>query len=128
MSYRIWETSITRVLRRPPSTHYAGYCQSLNFLAGMLLLFLGEDEEKAFILLNIITNTHLPGAHAKVLESNVDIGVLLSLIQESRPGVWSMMDDVDELGPGLRVGPSPGRGRSNATTPRERGCRPCRWC
>ena len=51
-----------------------------------------------------------------MLESNVDIGVLLSLIQESMPGVWSMMDDVDELGPGLASGPSPGRGRSNATT------------
>ena len=42
-----------------------GYCQSLNFLAGMLLLFLGEDEEKAFILLNIITNTHLPGHYSR---------------------------------------------------------------
>lgn len=88
-----------------------GYCQSLNFLAGMLLLFLDEDEEKTFILLNIITNTHLPGTHAKVLESNVDIGVLLSLIQENMPGVWSMIDDIDEPGPGL-AGPSSGRGRN----------------
>jgi hypothetical protein len=92
-----------------------GYCQSLNFLAGMLLLFLGEDEEKTFILLNIIANDHLPGTHAKVLESNVDIGVLLSLTQESMPAVWSMIDDVDELGPGL-ASPSPGRGRSNGGT------------
>ena len=72
------ETPIVRALRRVlqafaihnPSI---GYCQSLNFLAGLLLLFLDEDEEKAFVMLNIITNEHLPGTHGRVLEANVDI-------------------------------------------------------
>jgi hypothetical protein len=73
-----------------------GYCQSLNFLAGLLLIFLDEDEEKAFILLNIITNTHLPGTHAKILEANVDIGVLMSCIRESMPAVWAKIDDSHE--------------------------------
>ena len=70
-----------------------GYCQSLNFLAGLLLLFLDQDEEKAFTLLNIITSKHLPGTHAKVLEANVDIGVLMSCIKESMPAVWVRIDD-----------------------------------
>ena len=64
-----------------------GYCQSLNFLAGLLLLFLDEDEEKAFIMLNVITGVHLPGTHAKVLEANVDIGVLMTCVDGVRPRV-----------------------------------------
>ncbi|KAK3063511.1 hypothetical protein LTS18_014941 [Coniosporium uncinatum] len=70
-----------------------GYCQSLNFLAGLLLLFLDADEERSFILLNIITTEHLPGTHAKVLEANVDIGVLMQCIKESMPAVWAKIDD-----------------------------------
>jgi len=70
-----------------------GYCQSLNFLAGLLLLFLDADEERTFILLNIITTEHLPGTHAKVLEANVDIGVLMQCIKESMPAVWAKIDD-----------------------------------
>jgi hypothetical protein len=73
-----------------------GYCQSLNFLAGLLLLFLDEDEEKSFVMLNILTNYHLPGIHAKLLEANVDVGVLMSCIQESMPAVWEKIDDVED--------------------------------
>ncbi|KAF1983645.1 hypothetical protein K402DRAFT_159398 [Aulographum hederae CBS 113979] len=95
------ETSILRALRRVLQSFAVhnpsiGYCQSLNFLAGLLLLFLDEDEEKAFILLNIITNEHLPGTHAKVLEANVDIGVLMTCIRESMPGVWTKINDMQE--------------------------------
>ena len=93
-----FETPMLRALRRVlqafaihnPSI---GYCQSLNFLAGLLLLFLEEDEEKAFILLNVITSKHLPGTHAKVLEANVDVGVLMSCIKESMPAIWAKIDD-----------------------------------
>lgn len=98
-----FETSIVRALRRVlqafaihnPSI---GYCQSLNFLAGLLLLFLNEDEEKAFILLNVITKKHLPGTHAKVLEANVDIAVLMMSIRESLPAVWVKIDDFADSG------------------------------
>lgn len=98
-----FETSIVRALRRVlqafaihnPSI---GYCQSLNFLAGLLLLCLNEDEEKAFILLNIITRKHLPGTHAKVLEANVDIAVLMTSIKESLPAVWAKIDDFADSG------------------------------
>ncbi|KAK3705395.1 hypothetical protein LTR37_013368 [Vermiconidia calcicola] len=71
-----------------------GYCQSLNFIAGLLLLFLDEDEEKAFILLNIVTTKHLPGTHGVALEgANIDIAVLMSCIKDSLPSIWTKIDD-----------------------------------
>ncbi|KAF3067108.1 GTPase-activating protein gyp3 [Daldinia childiae] len=66
-----------------------GYCQSLNFLAGLLLLFV-ESEEHAFWLLNIIARVYLPGTHETSLEgANVDLGVLMSSLRESMPNVWA---------------------------------------
>ncbi|RWA14330.1 hypothetical protein EKO27_g810 [Xylaria grammica] len=66
-----------------------GYCQSLNFLAGLLLLFV-ESEEQAFWLLNIITRVYLPGTHEMSLEgANVDLGVLMSSIRDTMPNVWA---------------------------------------
>ncbi|OTB01649.1 hypothetical protein M426DRAFT_63667 [Hypoxylon sp. CI-4A] len=66
-----------------------GYCQSLNFLAGLLLLFV-ETEEHAFWLLNIITRVYLPGTHETSLEgANVDLGVLMSSLRDSMPHVWA---------------------------------------
>ncbi|KAK8062444.1 TBC domain-containing protein [Apiospora hydei] len=66
-----------------------GYCQSLNFLAGLLLLFV-ESEEQAFWLLNIITRVYLPGTHEMSLEgANVDLAVLMSSLRDSMPAVWS---------------------------------------
>lgn len=65
-----------------------GYCQSLNFLAGLLLLFM--DEEKSFWMLNIITRVYLPGTHEVNLEgANVDLGVLMTSIKESMPAIWA---------------------------------------
>ena len=93
------ETPIVQSLRRVlqafavhnPSV---GYCQSLNFIAGLLLLFLDEDEEKSFILLNIVTNTHLPGTHGVALEgANIDIAVLMLCIKDTMPAVWAKIDD-----------------------------------
>ena len=93
------ETPIVQSLRRVlqafavhnPSV---GYCQSLNFIAGLLLLFLDEDEEKAFILLNIVSNTHLPGTHGVALEgANIDIAVLMLCIKDTMPAVWAKIDD-----------------------------------
>ncbi|KAG4422860.1 hypothetical protein IFR04_003930 [Cadophora malorum] len=65
-----------------------GYCQSLNFLAGLLLLFM--EEEKAFWMLNIITTTYLPGTHELNLEgANVDLGVLMTSIKDMMPHIWA---------------------------------------
>ena len=66
-----------------------GYCQSLNFLAGLLLLFV-ETEEHCFWLLNVITRIFLPGTHEMSLEgSKVDLGVLMAALQDSLPSVWA---------------------------------------
>ncbi|KAK7740423.1 hypothetical protein SLS62_011140 [Diatrype stigma] len=80
-----------------------GYCQSLNFLAGLLLLFV-ETEEYAFWLLNIITRVYLPGTHEVSLEgANVDLGVLMSALRESMPAVWTKiggeLDGTDAVRP-----------------------------
>lgn len=65
-----------------------GYCQSLNFLAGLLLLFV-ETEEHCFWLLNVITHIYLPGTHEMSLEgSKVDLGVLMTEIRDTMPDVW----------------------------------------
>ncbi|MCJ1473872.1 hypothetical protein MMC13_002527 [Lambiella insularis] len=64
-----------------------GYCQSLNFLAGLLLLFL--PEEKAFWMLHIITTTYLPSTHELSLEgANVDLWVLMLALKEALPSIW----------------------------------------
>ncbi|KAI1322787.1 RabGAP/TBC [Xylariaceae sp. FL0255] len=88
------ETPMISALRRVLSAFSIynpriGYCQSLNFLAGLLLLFV-ESEEHAFWLLNIITTIYLPGTHEMSLEgANVDLGVLMTFIQETMPNVWA---------------------------------------
>ena len=65
-----------------------GYCQSLNFLAGLLLLFLSE--EKAFWMLHIITTVHLPGTHELSLEgTNVDLWILMVALKSTIPHIWA---------------------------------------
>jgi len=93
------ETPMLQALRRVLQAFavhnpHIGYCQSLNFIAGLLLLFLNEDEEKAFILLNIVTTEHLPGTHGVALEgANIDIAVLMTCVQDSLPAIWQRLDD-----------------------------------
>ena len=78
-----------------------GYCQSLNFLAGLLLLFLSE--EKAFWMLHIITTAYLPGTHELSLEgTNVDLWILMVALKSSFPHIWAKVgsaggsgDDID---------------------------------
>jgi hypothetical protein len=76
-----------------------GYCQSLNFIAGLLLLFLKQDKEKAFIMLTIITQNHLPGAHARSL-ANTEVNVLMMLIKDYLPKVWGSINDTDLINSG----------------------------
>ncbi len=65
-----------------------GYCQSLNFLTGLLLLFL--PEEKAFWMLHIITTVYLPGTHEISLEgANVDLWVLMVALKSTMPNIWN---------------------------------------
>ena len=68
-----------------------GYCQSMNFIAGLLLLFM--DEEKAFWMLVIITKKYLPGVHSLNLEGvNIDQGVLILCIREYLPELWEQVE------------------------------------
>lgn len=65
-----------------------GYCQSLNFLAGLLLLFL--PEERAFWMLHIITTIYLPGTHELSLEgTNVDLWILMVALKSTLPHIWA---------------------------------------
>ncbi|KAK4908322.1 hypothetical protein LTR28_000334, partial [Elasticomyces elasticus] len=99
------EPPIVRALRRVLQAFAVhnpgiGYCQSLNFIAGLLLLFLDEDEEKVFVLLNTVTGVFLPGTHGVALEgANVDIAVLMASIKESLPAVWAKIHE-DGMPPG----------------------------
>ena len=90
-------SSLRRVLRAFAAHNpKVGYCQSLNFLAGLLLLFL--PEEKAFMMLHIITTTILPGTHDVSLEgANVDLWVLMVALKSTQPAIWSK---VGSSGPG----------------------------
>ncbi|KAK3318823.1 hypothetical protein B0H66DRAFT_475418 [Apodospora peruviana] len=90
-----------------------GYCQSLNFLAGMLLLFV-ETEEQSFWLLNIITRVYLPGTHEMSLEgSKVDLGVLMLALKDSLPNVWKQIGG-DEAEPGSGKKSRTKRGRDKS--------------
>ncbi|GJN83171.1 hypothetical protein PLIIFM63780_006719 [Purpureocillium lilacinum] len=83
-----------------------GYCQSLNFLAGMLLLFV-ETEEQCFWLLNVITIIYLPGTHEMSLEgSKVDLGVLMTELRDTMPAVWDKIGSELDGAPGPRPGTS----------------------
>ncbi|KAJ6258526.1 hypothetical protein Dda_6570 [Drechslerella dactyloides] len=90
---KIVETPIIKSLRRVLTAFAVyvpriGYCQSLNFWAGMLLLFM--DEEKAFWMLYIITHQYLPGTHERSLEgSNIDQAVLMMAVKDAMPNVWA---------------------------------------
>ena len=88
-------SSLRRVLRAFAAHNpKVGYCQSLNFLAGLLLLFL--PEEKAFIMLHIITTTILPGTHDVSLEgANVDLWVLMVALKSTQPAIWSKVGSSD---------------------------------
>ncbi len=102
-------SSLRRVLRAFSMYNpRIGYCQSLNFLAGLLLLFV-ETEEQCFWLLNVITRLYLPGTHETSLEgSKVDLGVLMAALQDSMPAVWAKVGgELDDLPVPAAAPPAP---------------------
>lgn len=87
-----------------------GYTQSLNFITGLLLLFL--PEEKAFWMLHIITSEYLPGTHEISLEgANVDLWILMVLMKESLPAIYAKVST---------AGSPPNRSKPPALTVRTR--------
>ncbi|CAG8447382.1 3325_t:CDS:2 [Dentiscutata heterogama] len=71
---------------------HIGYCQSLNYIVGILLLFM--EEEKAFWMLVTIIHDYLPeNMYDVTMEgSNVDQAVLMSLIMRKMPDIWNKMN------------------------------------
>ncbi|KAH3683453.1 hypothetical protein WICPIJ_005572 [Wickerhamomyces pijperi] len=70
-----------------------GYCQSLNFIVGLLLLFMSE--ERAFWMLVIITGRLLPGLHEMNLEGvNVSQGVLMLGLKEYVPSMFKKIMNI----------------------------------
>lgn len=104
-----YETEMIQSLRRVLyafSLHNPkiGYTQSLNFITGLLLLFL--PEEKAFWMLHIITSVFLPGTHEVSLEgANIDLWILMVLLRESMPAAYGKI---------ASTGPASGRGKGPA--------------
>lgn len=94
-SQELTETEMIRSLRRVlvAFAHYQpqiGYCQSLNFLAGLLLLFM--TEERAFWMLVIMTERIIPKVHSANLEGvHTDQGVLMLCIKEYIPRLWQIL-------------------------------------
>lgn len=84
-------SSLRRVL--VAFAHYQphiGYCQSLNFLAGLLLLFMSE--ERAFWMLVIMTERIIPKVHSANLEGvHTDQGVLMLCVKEYIPRLWQII-------------------------------------
>lgn len=89
------ESNMIKSLRRVlvAFAHYLphiGYCQSLNFLAGLLLLFM--EEEYTFWMLVILTERILPKVHSANLEGvHTDQGVLMMCVREYIPKLWKII-------------------------------------
>lgn len=66
-----------------------GYCQSLNYIAGMLLLFMSE-EEAFWTFVMTITVILPPNVYDVTMEgANIDQNVLMILISERYPHLWN---------------------------------------
>ncbi|KAF6248400.1 rab-GTPase-TBC domain-containing protein [Scenedesmus sp. NREL 46B-D3] len=64
-----------------------GYCQGMNFLAGLLLLAVDKDCTKTFWLLVVLLDKVLyPGTYARNLDGcHVEMGCLSQLLQQKQP-------------------------------------------
>lgn len=70
-----------------------GYCQSLNYIAGMLLLFMNE-EETFWTFVVLITEILPPNIYDITMEgANIDQNVLMSLIAERCPQIWQRLSE-----------------------------------
>lgn len=67
-----------------------GYCQSFNFLAGLLILLL-DSEEDAFWMMHTIVHDYFPEGmfDTKMVGANIEQTVLMMLVYEKLPGVWA---------------------------------------
>lgn len=54
-----------------------GYCQGLNYIAGLLLIVMGGDEEASFWLLKHMIENVAPEFHTKTMKGNFNQQLLL---------------------------------------------------
>lgn len=67
-----------------------GYCQSMNFLAACLLMYL--DEEDAFWMLSVICEQLAEGYYTPGLPGlQVDIRILQDLLRSLHPDLWALL-------------------------------------
>jgi hypothetical protein len=72
-----------------------GYCQSLNFIGGMLLIFM-EEEEAFWMLITLINNVVTRGTYGEMLEGvRVDQDILISLISTKLPHMMKKLSQTD---------------------------------
>ncbi|KAI8047364.1 rab-GTPase-TBC domain-containing protein [Gilbertella persicaria] len=71
-----------------------GYCQSLNYLVGLFLLFVNTEEE-AFWLLVTTVNDYMPEKmYDPTMEGvNIDQSVLMMMIYEKIPSIWDKISN-----------------------------------
>lgn len=71
-----------------------GYCQGLNYIAGILLLIC-KDEETSFWLLKHLVQEVTPDYHIKTMSGLVkDVGVLAELIRTHVPEVYRHVQEI----------------------------------
>lgn len=74
-----------------------GYCQGLNYIAGLLLL-VTKDEEKSFWLLKVIVEKHVPNYHTSKMENLLrDLAVFKELVIRRVPEVNRHIENLGEL-------------------------------
>jgi len=71
-----------------------GYCQGLNYVAGLLLLAT-KDEEQSFWLLTVLIRNILPNYHTRTMDGLItDTTVLAELIRIKSPQVFYLMESL----------------------------------
>ena len=64
----------------------AGYCQGMNFVAGMLLLVVGGDEERAFWLFDGAAKLMPPELYGADMQgAHIECATLVALLREAQP-------------------------------------------
>ncbi|WIA37952.1 hypothetical protein OEZ86_001329 [Tetradesmus obliquus] len=73
-----------------------GYCQGMNFLAGLLLLAMDKDCVKTFWLLVVLLEQVLyPGTYARNLDGcHVEMGCLSQLLQQKQPKLAAHLQEL----------------------------------
>jgi len=71
-----------------------GYCQSMNFIAALLLIVLEHDEEQAFWMLSVIEERIVPDYHGPgILGCQADTRSFMDYIENFLPAIGAKLVD-----------------------------------